>query len=162
MELIQQSEKQKNILDVYHRRVKSGYMLLQLEKYNQVRTGHLFCKDNLKRKDLERRLCGTAGYKTHDICRLYVSFYHAGYGCSLRERIDVEDMRPQEEIDWLLRQEMRTNPLIIRFNRDMPNKQKAEKFCLRSEKRQSKPRRNLRKKKKAPIEKIVSFTLRSR
>ena len=89
----------------FNRRVKGGYIKLKLHKNLHSRPNHLFDDNSLKRKDFERRLCGKEGYSTHDICHFYIDFYHAGFGGSLRECIELNEMKSKKGIDKLIKQE---------------------------------------------------------
>lgn len=90
---------------VFYRRIKDGFIILKLKKDVHVRNCSLFNEKNLKRKDFERRLCGKIGSSAHDICHLYVDFYHAGHGCALTECLELDDLKTQKEIDRLIKQE---------------------------------------------------------
>lgn len=98
----------------FHRRAKGGYIKLKLDKY-PCRPNHLFDDRILKRKDFERRLCGKKGFSTHDICHLYVVFYHAGFGDTLRECIDLDDMKSKKEVERLIKKEEDDDMFIYNF-----------------------------------------------
>ena len=89
----------------FYRRVKDGFIILKLKNDIHTRNCFLFNEKKLKRKDLERRLCGKIGSSTLDICHLYVDFYHAGYGCAFEECLELDDLKPQKEIDRLIKRE---------------------------------------------------------
>lgn len=89
--------------DLY-RGVKSGYIRIKLEDDN-TRENYLFKTElynkKIKTKDFEQRLCGKKGRDDHDICHLYVSYYHAGYGTGVKECIEVDDIRSDEELEQI-------------------------------------------------------------
>lgn len=76
----------------YHRIVSGGYMIIKFNKDLDPRDCSLFEVKNPKSKDFTKRLCGKSGESTHDICHLYVDYHHAGYGNSLEECFEVEDV----------------------------------------------------------------------
>lgn len=79
------------------RSVESGYIKIKLDKSYASRENSLFDDENLKIKDFERRLCGNKGEACHDICHLYIDYYHSGYGTALSECVVVNDIISDEE-----------------------------------------------------------------
>lgn len=91
--------------DRYYRRVNEGYIKLKLRKKILPRAYYLFDDKDLKRKDVERRLCGKEGFSAHDICHLNIDFYHADYGNTLQECVEVGAMKPNKEVERFIKQE---------------------------------------------------------
>lgn len=85
--------------DLY-RSIKSGYIRVKLDDYAD-RPNNLFNNEKLKTKDFERRLCGRKGKSKHDICRLDISYDHASCSKGIEESIEVDDIRPEEELKKL-------------------------------------------------------------
>lgn len=84
--------------DLY-RKVISGYLKIKLDSDFTSRRNDLFIdKESLKITDFERRLCGEKGEGAHDVCHLYIDYYHAGYGgIEFSECIDMDDINVEEE-----------------------------------------------------------------
>ncbi len=99
----------------YQRRVKEGYIKLKLPKNLLPRGYDLFDDKDLKRKNIERRLCGKNGSSTHDICRLNIAYDHAGASGTISEDIEVYDMEPKKEVDKLVKQEENEYAPCYRF-----------------------------------------------
>jgi len=83
------------------RNVKSGFIKCILDPEIDYRRIHLFDDGKITLKKLEQRLCGKKGQATHDICHLYIDYKFYGFGSKRRECIEVEDIRPDEEIERL-------------------------------------------------------------
>lgn len=98
----------------FYRCVKEGYIKLKLRK-DLSRASNLFGVKSLKRKNMERRLCGKGGCSTHDICRLHFNLYHAGYGDKLCESIECEEIKPQKEVERLIKREEHDNAVHYMF-----------------------------------------------
>ena len=80
------------VSDGYTRVVQGGYIRLKFNKdYHCGRNATVYCEDNPKFKDIEKRICGK-GEDTVDICHLYISNYHCGYGLEKKESILVTDL----------------------------------------------------------------------
>lgn len=99
----------------FHRRVKSGYIILKLKKSCYRREHHLFNDKHLKRKVLERRLCGKKGFATHDICHINIYYHHAAFDDTLSECIEIDDMRPSKEVARLIKKEEEDNGFVYCF-----------------------------------------------
>lgn len=81
----------------YERTVESGIIELKFDKRFTRRDAQVFCgmkKNTIK--NYEKRICGK-GYGEIDICNLYVTYNHAGYGMYPEEGIGVEDIRYRED-----------------------------------------------------------------
>ncbi|MBD5101015.1 MAG: hypothetical protein HDT29_07220 [Clostridiales bacterium] len=89
----------------FYRTICGGFIKLKLDKYFSHRENHLFDNEKLKLKDFEQRLCGKKGFDVHDICHLYIKYYHAGYGCITTECIEIDDIKPEDEIEQLIQKE---------------------------------------------------------
>lgn len=81
------------------RKAIGGYIKIKLNKIFETRQNNFFDhKKELKTIDFEKRLCGKSGESWHDICHLYVDYYHAGYGgVQVTECIEVDDIKTAEE-----------------------------------------------------------------
>lgn len=92
--------------DLYRKAV-GGYIKIKLDKDFSPRKNHLFDNDKkLKITDFEKRLCGKKGEDIHDICHLYIDYYHAGYGgIQMTECIEIDDVKTEEEIKRLENEE---------------------------------------------------------
>ncbi len=96
-------------VDDLYRKVNGGYIKIKLDKIFNLRINHLFDNEKrLKVVDFERRLCGKKGESIHDICHLYIDYYHAGYGTHVIECIEVDDVKTDEEIEKLEKKEEET------------------------------------------------------
>lgn len=84
-----------------YRSVKSGYIKLKLRKYYNSRQNSLFDNKDLKKRDFERRLCGKTGFARHDICHLYINSYYSGYGNSITECVELNEIKSDYEIEQL-------------------------------------------------------------
>ena len=86
-----------------NRKVIGGYIKIKLNEDFAPRENNLFNNDKqLKVIDFERRLCGKKGEDIHDICHLYIDYYHAGYGgIQVTECIEVDDIKSVEELEKL-------------------------------------------------------------
>ncbi len=94
--------------DLYRKAI-GGYIKIKLNKDFALRENHLFKnKKSLKIVDFERRLCGKKGEDIHDICHLYIDFYHAGYGEVQVECVEVDDIKTDEEIKNIEKKEEQT------------------------------------------------------
>ena len=131
------------------RSVKSGYIRIKLDDKNLPRSNHLFdySFDNkkLKTKHFEQRLCGKRGRGEHDICHLYVSYYHAGYGTNIEECIGIDDIRPNEELDRIYEEDdwsvpayvgghcskLKDNSIVIAFG--VNSEQTVNKICINAQ-----------------------------
>ena len=58
-----------------HREIKSGYIIIKLDKENEKRT-NVFIDEEIdpQHEDFERRLVGENGKDYHDLCHLYIDF----------------------------------------------------------------------------------------
>lgn len=83
----------------FGRGIKNGFIRLKLNKELEWRHVNVYnCNEKIPNiKKLERRLCGK-GLDDCDICHLYVEYNHAGYCRRYEECIDVNDIRPIEEL----------------------------------------------------------------
>lgn len=94
----------------YCRVIKDGYIVLKLDDDMDYR--QMFFLDNyngkVSRKTLERRLCGKKGSAVHDICHLYINYLYSGFGTRSCECLEVEDIKPDEEIEELEKKEEET------------------------------------------------------
>lgn len=88
-----------------YRSISGGYIKLKLRKYYNSRSNHLMDDQNLKKRDFERRLCGKKGFACHDICHLYVSYNAPGFGESISECLELNDIKSEEEIEQLEQKE---------------------------------------------------------
>ena len=84
--------------DGYCRVIKDGYICLKFDKdYNDSRKVNIYVKNNKPTiKDLEKRICGK-GEDDIDICHLYISYYHCGYGFGKVEVISLNDLSEYPE-----------------------------------------------------------------
>lgn len=84
----------------FYREVIGGYIKIKLDKTFTSRENTLFeDKKNLKAFDFEKRLCGKSGEDIHDICHLYINYYHAGYSSiQYKECIEIKDINLNEEM----------------------------------------------------------------
>lgn len=89
------------------RKISSGYLKLKLNPDFEPRSNHLFDK-KLKTKDFEKRLCGNKGKSIHDICHLYITYNHFGYGQYREECLEIDDIKSDEEINQLTKKEDET------------------------------------------------------
>lgn len=82
-----------------NRKVVGGYIRIKLNKNFYSRENSLI--DNYKRlniQNFEKRLCGIKGESGHDICHLYINYYHAGYGgIQVTECIEIDDINFDNE-----------------------------------------------------------------
>lgn len=94
----------------YCRIVENGHITLKIDYKIGYRQMHFLDDYNRKvsRKTLERRLCGKKNSAIHDICHLYINYLYAGFGTRRRECLEIEDIKPDEEIEELERQEDET------------------------------------------------------
>lgn len=95
--------------DLYRKAV-DGYIKIKLNKDFPPRQNHLFDNEKgLKVVDFERSLCGKKGESIHDICHLYIDYYHAGYGeVQVTECIEIDDIKTDAEIEVLEKEEEQT------------------------------------------------------
>lgn len=95
--------------DLY-RKIVGGFIKIKLSKDFKQRENYSFCnKKELKIADFERRLCGKKGEDAHDICHLYIYYYHSGYsGIRIIECIEIDDIKSDEEITKLEDKEEQT------------------------------------------------------
>ena len=85
--------------DGYCRVIKNGYILLKFDKeYDFGRKTYLYTPKGKVAtfKHLEKRICGK-GEDDIDICNLYVSNYHCGYGFEKEEVISLNDLSEYPE-----------------------------------------------------------------
>ncbi len=100
----------------FNRKLKGGYIRLKLKKrFNSRRSYFLSDKKDLKRKDFERRLCGREGFSTHDICHLYICFYHISSCDALTECIEVDEIKPSNEVDRFIKKEENDDGFYYEF-----------------------------------------------
>lgn len=92
------------------RKALGGYIKIKLDKGFLPRQNCLFGNEKgLKNIDFERRLCGKKGEDIHDICHLYIDYYHAGYGgIQASECVEVDDAKTAEELEELEKKEEQT------------------------------------------------------
>ena len=88
-----------------NRKIVGGYIRIKLDKDFSARQNHLFDNDKkLKITDYQKRLCGKKGEDFHDICHLYIDYYHAGYGEGQTiECIEVDEIKEgfsKKEENW--------------------------------------------------------------
>ena len=83
------------------RNVKSGFIKCKLDQEIDYRKINLFDDGKITLKKLEQRLCGKKGQAMHDICHLYIDYKYYGFGSKRTECIEVEDIRPEEELERL-------------------------------------------------------------
>ena len=88
-----------------YRTVKGGYIKIKLDKEILWRHHYFLTNRKLKTKDFERRLCGKKGERCHDICQLYVTYLEPGYGNNMQECLEIDDIKSDEEIEWLQNEE---------------------------------------------------------
>ena len=83
----------------FSREIDNGFIRLKLNKENTWRTVNVYnCEEKIPNiKKLEKRLCGK-GLDDCDICRIYVTYKHAGYCSSYEENIEIEDIQPIDKI----------------------------------------------------------------
>lgn len=133
--------------DLYRKAV-GGYIKIKLDKDFSPRNNHLFDNDKkLKIKDFEKRLCGKKGEDIHDICHLYIDYYHAGYGgIQVTECIEIDNGNTIEEFQILENEEEKgtfcwyyeggyckkliDNSIIIAFGKNAKNT--IDKICKNS------------------------------
>lgn len=89
----------------FYRTICGGFIKLKLSKDFTHRENHLFDNEKLNLKDFEQRLCGKKGFDVHDICHLYIKYYHPGYGYIETECVEIHDIKPEDEIDQLIQKE---------------------------------------------------------
>ena len=78
------------------RNIIGGHITIKLDK-DFDREYSLFEHKKAKLSDFEKRLCGK-GFDYHDICHLYINYYHIGFGYNFEECIEIDDVRyPQNE-----------------------------------------------------------------
>ncbi|MBE5750089.1 MAG: hypothetical protein E7346_04395 [Clostridiales bacterium] len=77
----------------YCRVIKNGYIRLKFIKcYNDGRRANIYTINTTPTtKDLEKRICGK-GEDDIDICNLYISNYHCGYGLEKEEVITLNEL----------------------------------------------------------------------
>lgn len=85
--------------DLY-RSVESGYIRIKLDSYFRFRKNSLFDVKTLSNKKLESRLCGD-GFDIHDICHLYITYNHVGFGSYSEECVEIDDFRPSDVLEKL-------------------------------------------------------------
>lgn len=86
-----------------HRKAIGGYIKIKLNKHFTPRPNSLFNNEKLlKVVNFERRLCGKKGEDIHDICHLYIDYYHIGND---HEHIEIDDIRTDAEIEILVNKE---------------------------------------------------------
>lgn len=92
--------------DLYRKAV-GGYIKIKLKKDFTSRKNSLYDNEKgLKIVDFERRLCGKKGEDVHDICHLYIEYYHAGYGgIQFSECVEIDDIKTDEEVERLEEEE---------------------------------------------------------
>lgn len=102
--------------DLYRKAV-GGYIKIKLSKDLMPRQNNLYGNEKrLKIVDFERRLCGKKGEDVHDICHLYVDYYHAGYGgIQATECIEVAEAKTEEELEELEKIEEETGDVSYYF-----------------------------------------------
>lgn len=84
------------------RSVKSGFIKCKLDQEIDCnRQVHFLSNGKVTIKKLEQRLCGRKGEAEHDLCHLYIGYEYAGFGVRSIECIEVEDIRPDEELERL-------------------------------------------------------------
>ncbi len=83
------------------RSIKSGYIKFKFDEKKDYRRVHFLDGGKFMIKQLEQRLCGKKGQAQHDVCHLYIDYDYAGFGSSRTECIEVEDIRPDEELERL-------------------------------------------------------------
>lgn len=85
------------------REVRGGYIKLKLDEeiYNRYINAWFADKRGKTVKQLENRICGKKGGNTHDICHLYINYNYSGFGGTHTECVEIEDVRPDEEIERL-------------------------------------------------------------
>lgn len=79
------------------RTVRSGYMILSLNaQYDDARHADIYGEKGV---DPSYRLCGDGETDVCDICHLYITYAHPGYGCLDEECIDLPDIATAEMYD---------------------------------------------------------------
>ncbi len=81
-----------------NREILNGYLLLQFQDLD-YRDTNLF--DDKKHNTIKRlidRLCNKYYITNHDICHLYIEYDYAGFGDRRRECVEINDIRPPEEL----------------------------------------------------------------
>lgn len=115
----------------FNRKLKGGYIKLKLNKrVNSRKSYFLFDKKDLKRKDLERRLCGREGFSAHDICHLYICFNHVLPYDALTECIEVDEIKPSKEVDRLIKKEEEDGGFYYEFESGYAKKFKDRTIIL--------------------------------
>lgn len=89
------------------RSIKSGFIKIKLDKSIAYRRTHFLDDDKVTIKKLEKRLLWKKMQSDHDICHLYINFDYAGFGFDRTECVEIEDVRPDEELERLERLEDR-------------------------------------------------------
>jgi len=80
------------------RKIRSGYLKLKLDN-NSYRNMYLISSNKTPTvKQLEKRLCGKKGKDAHDLCHLYVTYNYVPFNSCREECIEIDDIRPDEEL----------------------------------------------------------------
>lgn len=83
------------------RSIKSGFIKIKLDKDIDYRQVHFLSDGRVTIKKLEKRLLWDRVQSEHDICHLYIDFDYVGFGFDRTECVEIEDIRPDEELDRL-------------------------------------------------------------
>ena len=84
----------------FARTVTGGRLRLKFKRGITWRDANLYvASSKVTVAHLKKRLCYRGNRDTLDICRLYVSYRHMGYGTVYEEAIGVADVRTPEELD---------------------------------------------------------------
>lgn len=99
------------------RKVTGGYIKIKLDEDFSPRQNQLFDNDKrLKVGNFGRRLCGKNGEEVHDICHLYIQYYHAGYGeLEVTECVEVDEAKTDEEIEEIEKEEEKKGVTIYYY-----------------------------------------------
>lgn len=87
------------------RNVKCGFIKIKFDKDIDYRQVYFLSDDNVTIKKLEKRLLWKKMQSDHDICHLYINFEYAGFGSNRTECVEIEDIRPNEELERLAKLE---------------------------------------------------------
>lgn len=91
------------------RKVTGGYILVKFDKYYNGHNYHSFDNNKINVADIIKRLCENKNVSIHDICYLNIDYNHAGCtNDTYCEQIVVDDIKSEEEIEALLREEEQT------------------------------------------------------
>ncbi len=85
--------------DDLNRNLESGYLVLNLDPDFTNRGTSGWFKEGITKAQLTRRICGIRGVCDHDICNLYMRYDSSYKTPLLQERIHIDDVRSEAELE---------------------------------------------------------------